>query len=60
MNNLTMDDVQCIVGSLYIENSMLRKALAKAQQTVKVDSSADKGNTSKRGASNKPRPLNAV
>ncbi|KKK50477.1 hypothetical protein LCGC14_3124640 [marine sediment metagenome] len=58
MKQLTMDDVQRIVGGLTIENTMLREALAKAQQTVKVD--ADKGDTSKRGASNKPRPLNAV
>jgi len=56
--NLTMDDVQRIIGNLYIENNMLREALAKAQQTAKVD--ADKGTTSKRGPGNKPRPLNAV
>ena len=56
-----MDDVQSIVGALHIENTMLRKALAKAQQQVKVDTTdADKADTSKRGASNKPRPLNAV
>ena len=58
MNNLTMDDVQRIVGGLTIENTMLREALAKAQQQLK-DANADKGDTSKRGASNKPRPVDA-
>ena len=57
MKQLTMDDVQRIVGSLYIENAMLREALAKAQQTVKVDS-ADTANPGKRGSGNKPRPVN--
>ena len=52
-----MDDVQRIVGGLTIENTMLREALAKAQQQVKV-ANADTTNPGKRGAGNKPRPVN--
>jgi len=58
VKQLNMDDVQRIVGALFIENAMLREELAKAQQTVKVD--ADEGNTGERGSGNKPRPLNSV
>ena len=59
MKQLTMDDVQRIVGALFIENAMLREALAKAQPTVKVES-GDEGNTGEWGLGDKPRPLNSV
>ena len=38
MKQITIDDIHKIVGALYLENAMLREALAKTQ-IVKVDAS---------------------
>jgi hypothetical protein len=54
MKQLNMDDIQRIVGGLYIENILLREELA-CEQKAKAD--ADKGDTGKRGSGNKPGPV---
>ena len=51
---MDINDVQRIVGGLYIENVMLREALAKAQP-VKVD--ASKTDNVERGSGNKQGPV---
>ena len=52
---MDINDLQRIVGGLYMENVMLREALAKAQPTVKVD--ASKTDNVERGSKNKQGPV---